>query len=211
MTETLTIRSTDDLTLEAQLDAHAEPRASLVLCHPHPKMGGTMNAPLLVAVADHLTARGWAVLRFNFRGIGASEGAPGTGLDEIADADGAIAEMKRRYDLPIAIAGWSFGAAVAIRVAAHTPELVAVVGIAPAVREKPGITVGLPAPDETTLGGELLMICGVNDQLVDPKEVAAWARAAGGRYIEMPGANHFFWAKYDQLAEKVADFLDEAL
>lgn len=211
MSEALTIRSTDGLALEAHLDAPDRARAALVLCHPHPKMGGTMNAPLLESLVESLNARGWTVLRFNFRGIGASEGEHGLGLDEVQDAAGALAEMQSRFDLPLAVAGWSFGAAVAVRAAQDAPYLKAVVGIAPAVTEKPGITAGLPAAEEVEIPGELLVVCGANDDLVDPKDAAAWATAAGGRYAEINGANHFFWARYEQLNSVVGDFLDETV
>lgn len=208
MSRTLRIRSTDGLGLEAILDTPPEPRATLVLCHPHPKMGGTMNAPLLTAVADDLVRREWAVLRFNFRGIGASEGEHGLGIDEVADALGAVAEAKERFDAPVAIAGWSFGGAVAIRAAAATPSLAGVIGIAPAISSKPGITAGLPDPEGVDLGPPLLIVCGANDELVDPEEARAWTSTVGGRFVEMKGANHFFWAKYDALADVVGDFLD---
>lgn len=211
MTESLRIISTDGLGLEAVLDAPTDPKAALVLCHPHPKMGGTMNAPLLVALSDDLTARGWAVLRFNFRGIGDSEGVAGTGEDEVADASGAIAEAQGRYDLPVAIAGWSFGGAVAIRAATRTAGLAGVVGIAPAVKATPGITAGLPPADGIALSASLLVVVGANDELVDPGDAAGWTRAAGGRFVEMPGANHFFWGKYETLAQTVGDFLDEVI
>ncbi len=124
-TDEVTFESSDGLTLEAILDDPDEPRAALVLCHPHPKMGGTMNAPLLAALTARMTGDGWTVLRFNFRGIGKSEGDATTGIDEVQDAKGAIAYMRHRTpDLPLAIAGWSFGAAVAIRTAAEDDSLV---------------------------------------------------------------------------------------
>ena len=211
MTQTLALRSTDGLLLEAKLDGPEEPSATLVLCHPHPKMGGTMNAPLLTALTDDMSRRGWAVLRFNFRGIGDSEGQPGTGVDEVADAAGAISEAQKRWDSPIAIAGWSFGGAVAIRTAMETPGLAGAVGIAPAVKEKPGTTAGLPEPGEVRLTCPLLVVCGTNDELVDPEAARGWTSAAGGRYLEMKGANHFFWAKYDALAEAVGNFLEEVV
>ena len=211
MNEAFTIRSTDGLKLEAVLDSPPEPRAVLVFCHPHPKMGGTMNAPLLVALVEHLVGEGWAVLRFNFRGIGDSEGESGLGHDEVADAEGALAEVRARYRLPIAIAGWSFGGAVAVRTAARHNDLKAVVGIAPAVKEKPGITAGLPTPEGLSLPGELLVIVGVNDELVDPDDARTWTEAAGGHFLEMKGANHFFWGKYEALAGAVAAFLEDSL
>ena len=206
----LRIESSDGLSLEAALDAPDEPRAGLVLCHPHPKMGGTMNAPLLLELTKELVSRGWAVLRFNFRGLGTSEGEHGLGIDEVADAAGALTFMKDRYDLPLAIAGWSFGGAVALR-AALGSDVAAVALIAPAVKEKPGITAGLPDPAGISLAVPLLVVVGANDELVAPNDAEAWAQAAGGRGVVLKGANHFFWAKYEALAGIVGDFLDDAV
>ena len=87
-TEELRFQSRDRLSLQGALDLPDAPRASVVLCHPHPDMGGTMNAPLLGALTEELVGRRWAVLRFNFRGIGDSEGEASTGLAEVADARG---------------------------------------------------------------------------------------------------------------------------
>jgi alpha/beta superfamily hydrolase len=210
MTESVGLRSTDGLSLEAALDAPAEPVAALVICHPHPKMGGTMNAPLLLRVRDELD--GWAILRFNFRGIGGSEGESGIGIDEMQDAEGAIELMKERFPtLPLAIAGWSFGAAVAVKTAAAHPELAACVAIAPAVEEKPGITAGLPPAGSVELRVPTLFIIGVNDDLVEPAACLRWAEASGAEASEMKGANHFFWGKYDDLAERIASFLGRVI
>lgn len=211
MTTPVELMSSDGLRLEAVLDAPDEPRAALVLCHPHPKMGGTMNAPLLVALTEALVPRGWAVLRFNFRGLGASEGEHGLGIEEVADATGALAYMKDHFDVPVAIAGWSFGGAVAVRAAARTEDLAAIATIAPAVKEKVGVTAGLPDPTGISLPGPMLIVVGANDELVAPKDAEAWADAVGARFVEMKGANHFFWAKYEALAEVVGDFLDDSV
>jgi alpha/beta superfamily hydrolase len=203
------LRSTDDLELEAELWIAGEARAGLVFCHPHPQMGGTMNAPLLVTVAEELVRRGWNVLRFNFRGIGESEGDPSTGTAEIADAEGAVEFMRSRFpDLPIAIAGWSFGAAVATRVAAADDSLAALVSIAPAVKEKPGITDGLPPAASIDLKVPALVVCGAHDELVEVDDCRSWAETAKTELHVMPGANHFFWAKYENLAGVITEFLD---
>ena len=211
MSEALTITARDGLKLEARLDEPPAPGGVLVLCHPHPKMGGTMNAPLLDALSGELVGRGWAVLRFNFRGIGASDGKSGMGIDEVADAIGALDAARARYDLPIAIAGWSFGGAVALRAALEDGSLEACCLIAPAVNEKPGTTAGLPSPNGLGLRSPALVVCGANDEQVDPAVCADWATRAGATYIEIPAANHFFWAKYDKLATVVGDFLDAYL
>lgn len=212
MTESLRLSTADDLSLEAVIDAPDHPTAVLVFCHPHPKMGGTMNAPLLVAVTEHLVPLGWAVLRFNFRGIGGSEGSASIGIEEVKDAEAALEEAKRRWPgLPIAIAGWSFGAAVAVRVASGRDDLAAVVAVAPAVREKPGITAGLPSEDQLRLSMPVHLVAAANDDLVSPDDCQDWAERIGATCTVMKGANHFFWAKYDKLAEEVGTFLDSAL
>lgn len=203
------LRSIDGLELEAELWIADEPRAGLVFCHPHPQMGGTMNAPLLVTVAEELVQRGWNVLRFNFRGIGDSEGEPSTGTAEIADAKGAVQFMRSRLpDLPIAIAGWSFGAAVAARVAAADAGLAALVAIAPAVKKKPGITDGLPRAESIDLQVPTLVVCAAHDELVEAEDCRNWAETAKTEIHVMPGANHFFWAKYEKLARVITEFLD---
>jgi hypothetical protein len=212
MNEELRLTTEDGLSLEAEWDLPDESKAALVFCHPHPQMGGTMNAPLLKAITTHLVGLGWAVLRFNFRGIGDSEGEPGLGADEQIDARAALKEARSRFpDLPVALAGWSFGAAVAVRIAAERNDLAALVAIAPAIKEKPGVTAGLPPPGEVKLSVPTHFIVGINDDLVDPDDCEMWARSAGATCEVMPGANHFFWGKYDRLAAEVGGFLERAI
>ena len=212
MTESFRLETSDGLSLEAEWDAPQEPRAVLVFCHPHPQMGGTMNAPLLLAIRDELLAAGWAILRFNFRGIGASEGTSSIGIEEVKDAEAALDEASRRAGtLPLALAGWSFGAAVAVRLASSRDDLAALVAIAPAVAEKPGVTAGLPSAPDVTLAMPTLFVVGANDDLTAPAACSSWARDVGATYIEMKGANHFFWAKYPALGGVVKDFLEKAI
>lgn len=211
MAVALTVRSEDGLALEAAADEPAgEAVAVAVICHPHPRMGGTMNAPLLLALRDELVARSWAVLRFNFRGIGASEGDASDGVAEVADARGALAEARTRWpEVPVALAGWSFGAAVAVRTAGGDGGLLAVAAIAPAVVPRPGVTAGLPDPSTVRLAAPVLFVCGDNDHLVALEDCRRWARAAGARVEVVHGGNHFFWGRYDALTSLVADFLDD--
>ena len=203
-------RSTDGLDLEATVTEPPSPTGAFVLCHPHPQMGGTMNAPLLLALRDRLVERDWAVLRFNFRGIGSSEGDSADGIPEVADAEGAVAAARERWPgLPLAIGGWSFGAAVALRVAAQDGDLAACAVVAPAIAAKPGITAGAPSPDGSSFAAPILVVCGANDKQVSPEECREWASKAGADYVEVPAANHFFWAKYDQLATIIDEWLDD--
>jgi alpha/beta superfamily hydrolase len=204
----LRLMTDDGLSLEASLtEPEKEARGAAVICHPHPKMGGTMNAPLLLAVAERLLADGWAVFRFNFRGIGSSEGTSSIGIEEVADARAALTEAARRFPgVPRALVGWSFGAAVAVRLASEE-EVAGLVAIAPAVLPKEGITAGLPSAEETSLGIPTTLIIGENDDLVAPADAERWAADTEASFIKMRGANHFFWGKYDALAEKVAESL----
>ena len=204
MTEAFTFRSRDGLSIEAELDESPNAQAGLVLCHPHPKMGGTMNAPLLMAIRDELVARDWSVLRFNFRGIGNSEGTSSTGEAEVADARGALSAMRAR-SIPVAIAGWSFGAAVAIRTAAQEDDLIGCVAIAPAIDEKPEVTDGVPA--DVSLSIPTLVVVGANDEQISVPRCREWAEQQGATFNEVPGGNHFFWAKYDDVSALITDWL----
>ena len=205
-------RSTDGLELEAEADDVEEPSAAVVLCHPHPKMGGTMNAPLLLALRDTFIRRGWPVLRFNFRGIGASEGESSIGLAEVEDAAGALTRARDRWPgVPVVLAGWSFGAAVAVRLAERDDSLAACVAIAPAVLPREGVTAGLPSATEAEIDVPLLLVCAVNDEVASCPDCEAWAEKAHADHRTISGANHFFWGKYEHLAAELEKWLDDVL
>lgn len=212
-TEEVTISSRDGLKLQGIVDEPDEARGVFVLCHPHPKMGGTMNAPLLVAVRDRLVGEGWAVIRFNFRGIGSSEGEPSTGEAEVADAQGAMDLAVERFPhAKLVMGGWSFGAAVTVRTMQAEEDIAAGVAIAPAIKPREGVTAGLPAPSDITIDRPLLFVCAVNDDLVRIDDARAWAEeVAAVELVELRGANHFFWAKYEDLADAISDWLGKIL
>src|SRR5690349_14382972 len=87
-----------------------------VVCHPHPLHGGTMHNKVVYRIARGLRHAGLVVLRFNFRGVGASEGAHAHMTGEVEDARAALDWLRRRYpSLPFALAGFSFGARVITR------------------------------------------------------------------------------------------------
>ena len=113
--EHLSIQSAGGIILEARWDRPAKPTGALVFCHPHPQHGGTMSAPLMHKVTKFLVDRGLAVLRFNFRGVGRSTGEWDDGVGEIDDVATAVAQFRSSgEDLPMGIAGWSFGAVTAL-------------------------------------------------------------------------------------------------
>ncbi|MQA98883.1 MAG: hypothetical protein GEU78_01090 [Actinobacteria bacterium] len=213
MSDAVEVDSVDGLKLEAEIDVPETLGGALLLCHPHPQMGGTMNAPLLLALRDRLVAGGWGVLRFNYRGIGSSEGETGTGGPEEGDARGALRRLRQLCPgVPMAVAGWSFGAGVALRILPREPALEAVVAIAPSVRGKEGVTIPVPAAHEVRATAPILVVCGERDEQVSPADARAWAESVPtARYVEVRGANHFFWGQYDRLGDTVASFLDEIL
>ena len=104
--------------LEALLEEpeHDEPREAILVCHPHPKGGGTMHNKVVYRMARGLRKSGAVVLRFNFRGVNLSEGEHAGGVGEVDDARAALAWLRDRYpDLPYSLAGFSFGSRVALR------------------------------------------------------------------------------------------------
>ncbi|MBV9745730.1 MAG: alpha/beta hydrolase, partial [Acidobacteriia bacterium] len=101
--------------LEALLEERedGDPRLAAVVCHPHPLYGGTMHNKVVFRMARGLRRGGLVVLRFNFRGVGASEGEHANLIGEVEDARAALAWLRSRYpDLGFALAGFSFGARV---------------------------------------------------------------------------------------------------
>jgi alpha/beta superfamily hydrolase len=110
--------------LEALLEEPegAPPRHAALLCHPHPLYGGTMHNKVVYRLARGMRAAGMVVLRFNFRGVGRSQGQHGKLAGEIEDARAALGWLRGRYpDLPFSLAGFSFGARVITRLGCSIP------------------------------------------------------------------------------------------
>ncbi len=178
-----------------------DPHAALVLCHPHPQHGGTMSAPLIAALARHLTGAGWAVLRFNFRGVGSSTGEWGGGEAEIADVAAAVRAARVRHPrLPTHLAGWSFGAATALRWQAGAGDGMPYVGIAPPVASD--LTPALPAPGELAPASRTFVL-GDRDQFTPIDDLRAYAESIGAVLEVMKGSDHFFHFRDARVAEIV--------
>ena len=153
-----------------------------------------MMAPLMHKVTARLFERGISVLRFNFRGVGKSEGVHGGGIDEIKDVQAAVDEAQ-----PDAIAGWSFGAATALRWLAAASVPLPYAGIAPSPES-------LPPPEELPPSPKLIIV-GDREQVIDRVALEAYARAAGADLVIQPGSDHFFYYREQVVADKMADFL----
>ena len=195
MTDRLNLNTTDGVTLEARIDSPAQPERFTVFCHPHPLHGGSMNAPLMISVASALVERGHTVLRFNFRGTGASEGEHDYGQSELNDITAAIG-LAETKGLPISLAGWSFGAATALRWLADTESSLPYAGIAPPPAD---------LPDELPAGPKRVIL-GNRDQVIDAESLRTYAVDHAVDLLITPG-DHFFHGRGKRIGELVAQGL----
>ena len=118
--------------IEALLEEpeESEPVEAAVVCHPHPQFGGTMHNKVVYRLARGLRKAGCVVLRFNYRGVNLSEGSYDEGIGETDDAKAALRELQARYpQLPVMVAGFSFGSRVALRLSSQEPALKRVIAV----------------------------------------------------------------------------------
>jgi len=197
----------DDVTLEARLTLPPSPAAGVVVCHPHPLYGGDMDNPVVVRAVEVCAGLGLATLRFNFRGVGGSTGAHGGGRAEEADVEGAMARMTQHVER-VALAGYSFGAAVVAAVAARHPEVAGVALIALPIGTgtmRPALTEGGLLQALRGSGAPVLLVAGDADEYcprADLERLGATLPGAEVRIVE--GANHFFFGKLFPLGEAIA-------
>lgn len=181
------------------------PCPTVVICHPHPLHQGTMDNKVVHTLARAFASAGFAALRFNFRGVGTSEGAYDDGNGETDDAlaamDWVAAELGQA---PSWIAGFSFGSAVALRVASRR-NVLGLVTVAPPVLRLGGAT----AP-----AGPIrwLLVQGEEDDVVLAEDVIAWVNdlEPGPELVLIAGAGHFFHGKLTQLRSAVDGFIADA-
>jgi len=118
--------------LEALLEEpdDQEPREAVLVCHPHPKHGGTMHNKVVYRIARGLRKAGRVVLRFNYRGVNLSEGVYDHGEGELEDARAALAWLRSRYpELPYSLAGFSFGSRIVLRLGCPLPDVDHIVAV----------------------------------------------------------------------------------
>ena len=148
------------------------------------------------------------MLRFNFRGVGRSEGGWSGGTGEIEDVAAAVAGAGEAYpNLPQGIAGWSFGAHTSLRWQARSDDTRAYAGIAPPVsltgaNDLP-LPIALPPADR-------LFIIGDRDQFTPATDLEAYATAAGARFEVMTGSDHFFAFRDRQIADLLIGHFSES-
>lgn len=181
-----------------------EPRAAAVVCHPHPQHGGTLDNKVAHTLARAFVAEGFLAVRFNFRGVGESEGRFDEGRGEVQDALAAVAFAKQRVPgAPVWLAGFSFGAAIAITAAAEA-TVAGLVSVAPAVSRVADFTGPQPACP-------WLVVQGDRDELVNVDDTIEWVNGLepGPELEVFEDTEHFFHGKLVELRKAVQAFIEE--
>jgi alpha/beta superfamily hydrolase len=192
--------------IEALRDEPADAsRGVAVVAHPHPLFGGTMDNKVVQTLARALVQCGWTVVRFNFRGVGASQGEHDAGLGEAQDMLQVIEQVAPHG--PLAVAGFSFGSFVASHVLAQLPhrDVEKVVFVGTAAQR---FTV---APIAPALHDKTLVVHGEVDDTVSLASVMDWARPQSLPVTVVPGGGHFFHGQLPLLKNLVVRHLQSTL
>jgi alpha/beta superfamily hydrolase len=162
-------------------------RGIALVCHPHPLFGGTLTNKVAATLARAFVELGYVAIRPNFRGVGRSEGTHDHGEGETEDMLAVVAYAKDRFgEVPLALAGFSFGSYVQSRVAQRVPpERMVMVGTAAG-------DLGERQYTTPTVPGDTIVIHGEVDETVPLARVLDWARPQELPVIVIPGADHFF-------------------
>ena len=190
--------------LEALLEVpDPPPRAAVVFAHPHPLHGGTMHTKVVYGAAKAFLRIGCAVLRFNFRGVGASEGSFGDGAGELEDFRTGLDLMAARYPgVDLWAGGFSFGAWVGLTCGAADDRVSALIGIAPAIEK-------YDFSEVRRSGKPKFFIQGGRDEIAP---VAAMRRFYGGlaepkELVVIEDADHLFDGKVLEVGDTIEDLL----
>ena len=187
--------------LEALLEEPDDrpPGEACVVCHPHPLFGGTMHNKVVYRIARALRRRGSVVLRFNFRGVGLSQGEHAEGVGEIEDARAAVGWLRGRYPgLPCSLAGFSFGSRVILELGCALGDALRLVAVGFPTRAG-------EAPYLASCQVPKFFITSTADQYAPRAEMEMlYAKMAGPKHmIWIEAEDHFFSGALDRLEEVV--------
>ncbi len=180
-----------------------------LILHPHPQFGGTMNNRVVYQIYHTFVDCSFSVLRFNFRGVGRSQGAFDHGVGELSDAAAALDWMQSFNPNATGcwIAGFSFGAWVGMQLLMRRPEISAFISVAPPANMY-DFTFLAPCPSSG------LILHGRSDQVVPEGEVSrlyerlAAQKGLDIKYIEIEGANHFFDGHIENMTKVIKGYID---
>ena len=199
--------------LEGRYHPSNRPQAPLaLLLHPHPQHGGTMNNKIIYKLYQTFTKRGFSTLRFNFRGVGRSQGQFDNGQGELSDAASALDWMQTQNPNTRScwIAGFSFGAWVAMQLMMRRPEIDGFISIAPPASQH-DFSFLAPCPASG------MIIHGDKDEVIPQSSVDKLAQKLQKQknikidYRIVEGSDHFFIHHLDPLNEQVEGYLDKML
>ena len=199
--------------LEGRYQPASRPRAPVaILLHPHPQGGGTMNNSIVMAMYNTFVRRGFATLRFNFRGVGRSQGTFDNGVGELSDAASALDWMQQFNPEASTtwVGGFSFGAWIGMQLLMRRPEVRGFLSIAPPANMYE-FTFLAPCPSSGLIvdGGADEVVTGSSVQkLVDKLKTQ---RHITIDHATIPGANHFFEHEMPDLMKVVDAYLDKRL
>jgi alpha/beta superfamily hydrolase len=196
---TLTFAS-GDLSLEGALHLPDGEAAApgVVVCHPHPLYGGDMHSNVVIAACAALSARGYVALRFNFRGVGESEGAFDQGKGEIEDVRAALAHLTSLQEVDserIGLAGYSFGAIVSAEAASGALRGLALIS-PPLAFADLRVDWGCPA----------LVLGGGDDTFGPPDRLRVAANAPDVELRIIDGVDHLWWGSEGEMGEVLIEF-----
>jgi alpha/beta superfamily hydrolase len=190
----------------------AENAPMALVLHPHPEQGGTMNNKVVYSIYQSFVSRGFSTLRFNFRGVGRSQGTYDGGEGELSDAASAL-DWLQTYN-PSApfcwVGGFSFGSWISMQLLMRRPEIVGFLSVAPPASDY-DFTFLAPCPSSG------LMLQGENDENIPHESVKKLVeklsaqRAIEIDYTVVPGANHFFAGKINEMMTVIDNYLDAQL
>jgi alpha/beta superfamily hydrolase len=182
------------------------PSIAAVVCHPHPLFGGTMHNKVVFQAAKALDSLGIAVLRFNFRGAGLSEGAHDKGISEVDDVRAALEFMAGEFaGTPLLVAGFSFGCWVGLRAGCEDAQVEKLIGIGAPVNSSDFSYLSKCTKPK-------LFVHGANDEFGDVERVRRMVASLPGEneLTVVDGVDHFFTGRIEELGQAVRDWLEAA-
>ncbi|SFM16039.1 hypothetical protein SAMN05421863_101545 [Nitrosomonas communis] len=178
----------------------SKPRGIAIIAHPHPLYHGNMDNKIVYILSKALIESGYITVKFNFRGVGASEGDYAEGIGEVKDVLAVTQAIRHQYDiipyqLPLLLAGFSFGGAIQTYAAQQlNPQKLVL--IAPSVDR-------LNAPAVIHHADSVLIVHGDQDDIVPLRSVLDWATPQTIPVVVIPGAEHFFHGKLSTLKQVI--------
>lgn len=203
--QTVWIEVDDQIRLEAVYHpAEGQPKGGILALHPHPLYGGSMDDFVVLTILEAATREGWAGLRFNFRGVGASGGRHDDGEGEQQDVRAAFKWLRDQVQAPLVLSGYSFGARVGSYAAPSLGDLNGGILVSP-----PFILGSMG--DWPQDAGDMLVISGSADQFGSSALVEEWLKkqSAPNRWKLVNGQDHFWFGNQSVLNHEVREFLQQ--